>query len=66
MNGRESPVVSQQELAELETFKAQLREVKRQYLAKRSEIMEKLSAGAEVEPGPYRAFVRINARLAVE
>lgn len=60
------PVISQREIAELETFKAQLRQAKRRYLAKRSEIMAKLSAGGEVERGPYRAFVRINARLAVE
>jgi len=60
------PVIFQRDIAELETFKAQLREAKRQYLTKRSEIMEKLSAGAEVEAGPYHAFIRISARLTVE
>jgi hypothetical protein len=66
MNDEEVCPISQQDLAFFETLRSELREIRRRYLAKRSEIIEKLSRGGEVEPGPFRAFIRINARLAVE
>lgn len=61
-----SCTISQLDLASLDSLRAQFREIKRRYLAKRSEIIDKLARGAEVEPGPYQAFLRISARLSIE
>lgn len=59
-------VISQQELAEFEVARLEVRRARRCYECVRRAILRALESGAEVEPGPYRAFVRINARLAVE
>ena len=66
MQSKKPEIVAQIEIAELESLKSHLREAKRLYVAKRSEIMQKLASGAEVEAGPYRAEVRVAARLSVE
>lgn len=59
-------VISQTDLAELETLRGDVRLARRAYDKARNEILKALERGADIEPGPYRAEFAIRAKLHID